>query len=82
MRLMDIHDNMVGLTEEQLRQAHEEDLRHEDSEGVLFIRSWADPASGKVLCLSEGSDKEAVRRVHAKSGHPPDEIHEVSQSVE
>ena len=41
---------------------------------VVFQRWWADPATGKVFCLSEAPNKEAVLRVHAKAGHPTEQI--------
>ena len=40
--------------------------------------AWLDPASGTAFCLSSGPSKEAVRRVHAKAGHPAEEIYELS----
>ncbi len=33
--------------------------------------------SGKVFCLSEGPNKDAVLRVHKKAGHATEEIYEV-----
>ena len=41
------------------------------------MKAWADPGSGLVFCLSEAPDAEAVKRVHAKSGHPTDEVYPV-----
>lgn len=79
---MDIHKGMKGVTREQLEEAHREDLKHEKREGVHFIKAWADPSTGCVFCLSEGPNKDAVQRVHQKSGHPADEIYEVPVTVE
>lgn len=79
---MDVHNGMKGITKEQLKQAHREDLALEGGEGVHFIKAWADPESGKAFCLSEGPSKDAVRRVHQKAGHPADEIFEVPIVVE
>lgn len=76
---MDVHTDMKGITKEQLEQAHQQDLKFEkDEKGVHFVQAWADPSTGKVFCLSEGPDREAVKRVHTKAGHPSDEIYEVS----
>ncbi|WP_149183237.1 SCO4226 family nickel-binding protein [Streptomyces sp. TRM49041] len=80
-RFMDVHHEMKGITTEQLREAHQADLAHEKPEGVHFERAWADPQSGIVYCLSSGPSKEAVQRVHEKSGHKADEIHEVPIEV-
>jgi hypothetical protein len=74
---MDVHSGFVGVTESQLREAHERDLEIEAAEGVHFERAWLDPDSGKVFCLSSGPSKEAVLRVHDKAGHPTDEIYEL-----
>lgn len=78
---MDVHNGFVGVTEEQLREAHERDLANEGVEGVHFERAWLDPESGKVFCLSTGPSKEAVQRVHEMSGHPTTEVYEVPIDV-
>ena len=76
-KFMDVHSGFTGVTEGQLREAHERDLELEAAYGVHFERAWLDPDSGKVFCLSSGPSKEAVQRVHEKAGHPADEIYEV-----
>ncbi|MFO7690611.1 MAG: SCO4226 family nickel-binding protein [Cryobacterium sp.] len=76
-QFMDVHHNMVGLTEEDLKAAHDADLAIQDDERVVFKQAWADPESGVVYCLSEGPSKEAVMRIHERAGHPADEIHAV-----
>src|SRR5436309_958949 len=53
-KFMDVHDGFVGVTREQLRDAHNADLAIEDSEGVHFERAWLDPELGKVFCLATG----------------------------
>jgi hypothetical protein len=79
---MDVHEGMTGITREQLATAHKKDQDIEGSEGVRFIKAWADPKTGKVFCLSEAPNKDAVMRVHSKAGHPATEVHEVSVTVE
>ena len=81
-RYMDVHSGFSGVTEEQLREAHQKDLDIEGKEGVHFIKAWADPSSGKVFCLSEGPSKEAVLRTHEHAGHPTQEIYEIPVEVE
>ncbi len=76
-KFMDVHHDMSGITADQLRAAHQADLAVEANEGVHFEQAWADPESGTVYCLSEGPSKEAVQRVHERTGHPADEIHPV-----
>ena len=81
-KFMDVHSGFVGVTEDQLREAHERDLAVEAAEDVHFERAWLDPESGKVFCLSSGPSKEAVLRVHDKAGHPTTEIYELPVEVE
>jgi len=81
-QFMDVHTGMTGLTAQQLKEAHEHDKAIEGQVGVHFIKAWADPVTGKVFCLSEGPNKQAVLDVHRRAGHPTDEIYEVPLSVD
>ncbi len=74
---MDVHRGMVGITPDQLLEAHNADLAIQDDEKVNFKHAWADPSSGVVFCLSEAPNAEAVQKIHERAGHPADEIHEV-----
>jgi len=78
---MDVHSGFVGVTAEQLREAHERDLAIEKDEGVHFERAWLDPVAGKVFCLATGPSRESVMRIHEKAGHPTPEVYEVSVEV-
>ena len=80
-RFIDVHSGFVGVTEAQLKEAHERDLAIEEEEGVHFERAWLDPESGKVFCLSSGPSKEAVARIHQRAGHPTTEIYELPVEV-
>jgi len=77
-QFMDVHTSMVGVTADQLREAHQADLDIQGDEGVDFKQAWADPNTGHVFCLSEGPSAEAVKRIHERTGHPADEIHEIT----
>lgn len=77
-KFMDVHSGMEGITAEALRTEHQKDLDEQGPEQVTFIRAWADPTSGKVFCLSEGPNKEAIQRVHERAGHPTNEVYELS----
>jgi hypothetical protein len=79
---MDVHSGMQGVDMESLQNAHKLDTDIEGDEGVHFLHAWADPTTGKVFCLSEGPNKEAVQRVHERAGHPADEIYEIPIEVE
>lgn len=74
---MDVHRGMVGITPEQLMEAHNADLAIQDEESTNFKQAWADPSTGVVFCLSEAPSADAVRRIHERAGHPADEIYEV-----
>jgi len=75
---MDVHTSMMGVTPEALAAAHQADLDIQDEEGVVFKQAWADPNTGHVFCLSEAPSRDAVRRIHERTGHPADEIHEIT----
>lgn len=75
---MDVHTSMVGVTAEQLLEAHQADLAIQDDEGVNFKKAWADPKTGHVFCLSEAPSAEAVQKIHQRAGHPADEVHEIT----
>jgi hypothetical protein len=80
-KFMDVHSGFVGVTAEQLREAHERDLAIEADEGVHFERAWLDPESGKAFCLASGPSREAVLRIHERAGHPTSEIYELAVEV-
>jgi uncharacterized protein DUF4242 len=75
---MDVHDGMEGITAEALAEAHQADLDIQGDEGVNFKHAWADPKTGKVFCLSEAPNAEAVKKIHARAGHPTDQVFEVN----
>ena len=78
---MDVHSGFIGVTEQQLREAHERDLAAEGEEGVHFEPTWMDPEQGKVFCLSTGPSKESIARVHERAGHPTTEIYEIPVDI-
>jgi hypothetical protein len=78
---MDVHGGFVGVTKDQFSAAHQADLDIEAEEGVHFERAWLDPESGKAFCISTGPSKEAVMRIHERSGHPTAEVYEVPIQV-
>lgn len=80
-RFMDVHSGFVGVTAQQLKEAHERDLAVEGDQGVHFERAWLDPDKGKVFCLATGPSREAVLRVHDRAGHPTSEIYELRVEV-
>jgi hypothetical protein len=80
-KFMDVHSGFVGVSAQQLKEAHERDLAAEADEGVHFERAWLDPERGKVFCLATGPTREAVMRVHERAGHPTREVYELQIEV-
>lgn len=80
-KFMDVHSGFIGVTGDQLREAHDRDLAIEKDEGVHFERAWLDSDSGKVFCLATGPSKESVMRIHERAGHPTAEVYEINVEV-
>ena len=78
---MDVHRSMTGVTPEQLQEAHNADLAIQGEEGVDFKQAWGDPTSGMVFCLSEAPSADAVKKIHERTGHPADEVYELTVKV-
>jgi hypothetical protein len=78
---MDVHSGFIGVTAEQFNQAHAADLAIEGEEGVHFERAWLDPESGKAFCLVTGPDRDAVKRIHERAGHPAEATYELAVEV-
>lgn len=76
---MDTHLAGPGaIRGEDVAEAHRKDLAVQDDFGVRFLEHWYDEDSGKIHCLAEAPDAEAVRATHEKAhGLVPDEIREV-----
>ena len=79
---VDVHHGFVGVTEVQLREAHERDLAIEATEGVRFLRHWLDPERGALFCLSTAPSREFVLRVHERAGKPPAEVYEIGVELD
>jgi Protein of unknown function (DUF4242) len=79
---MDIHHKVEGLTAEAVTAAHRADLDVQARFGVRFVRYWYDEKSGKVFCLSEAPNQEAVASVHRHShGLIADEVIQVAEGT-
>lgn len=79
---MDIHHKIEGLTAEAAMAAHQADLEVQARFGVRFVRYWYDEKTGKVFCLSEAPNAEAVLHVHqAAHGLLADEVIEVAEGL-
>jgi hypothetical protein len=78
-RYIDVHRDIgAGLTMGDLAAMHARDLAAQSAYGVRFLKYWYDPATGRVFCLSEAPNKDAVLAVHRDAhGETADEIFEV-----
>jgi hypothetical protein len=51
---MDIHENLGGVTEEDIKAAHRRDLEvQERYDGVQFLTFWFNSPEGAAFCLVE-----------------------------
>jgi uncharacterized protein DUF4242 len=77
---LDTHNFIPGLTAEGLAQAHARDVEVGEKYGVNYLKYWFDETSGKVYCLAEGPDPEALAAVHREAhGLLADEIVRVTE---
>ena len=78
---LDVHELGAGnVTAAAVAGAHEKDLATQSQFGVRFLNYWVDEVNGKVLCLSEAPNAQAVHDTHAKAhGLLPETIVKVSQ---
>lgn len=76
-QFMDFHDDLK-LPTEAIEQITRDTKEHKSDEfGVRQVELFHN-ADGKVFCLLEAPDAEAVRRHHAALGVPCGDVHEVS----
>ncbi|MBI3750189.1 MAG: DUF4242 domain-containing protein [Chloroflexi bacterium] len=79
---LDEHDLHGPADLDELARAHQRDLFVQGRHGVTFQRYWVDEAAGKVFCLVEAPNAEAVARAHAEAnGSPGDRIHAVTEGA-
>jgi Protein of unknown function (DUF4242) len=76
-RYMDHHEDLKLPTEAIERIADDARNGRADEFGVRQIELYHNP-DGKVYCLLDGPDEEAIRRHHAALGVPCGDVHQVS----
>lgn len=65
---LDVHELGAGnVTAEAVAAAHRKDLAVQAKHGVRFLNYWVDEANGKVVCLSEAPNADAVRETHQEA---------------
>lgn len=65
---LDVHELGAGnVTAEAVAAAHQKDLAVQAKHGVRFLNYWVDEVNGKVVCLSEAPNADAVRDTHQEA---------------
>ena len=64
---MDVHDDLGDVTEDDIKNAHQQDLAVQDEYGVQFLTYWFNNADGQAFCLVDAPSKEAAVAVHKAS---------------
>jgi hypothetical protein len=76
-QFMDFHDDLKLPDDAIAKISDDARNRKADEFGVRQIELYHN-AEGKVYCLLEGPDEEAIRHHHAAIGVPCGEVHQVS----
>jgi len=74
---MDFHDDLQ-LPDQAIQQITQEAKEHKADEFGVRQAELFHNADGKVYCLLEAPDAEAVRKHHEALGVPCGDVHEVS----
>ena len=78
----DVHTINGGVSLDDVAQAHEADLRTQDSYDVRYLRYWVDEGEGKVFCLVEAPSADAASTVHREAhGLVADDVFEVREGL-
>ena len=78
---MDVHQSIPeGTSAKDVAEAHSQDMKVQDKYGVKMLNYWVDDKAGKVFCLADAPNAEAMASVHRDAhGLMADEIFEVEQ---
>jgi hypothetical protein len=69
-KFMDVHSGFTGVTEDQLREAHQRDLDIEAAEGVHFERAWLDPRVARCSACPPGRPRRRYGGCTRRPGTP------------
>ncbi len=65
---IDVHEMGPGkVTAKDVADAHTKDLAVQDKHGVNFTNYWVDEKKGVIMCMSEASDSNAVKKAHKEA---------------
>lgn len=78
---LDIHELGAGkVTAKDVAGAHQKDLAVQSKYGVNFVNYWVDEKDGRVVCLSQAPNADAVVNTHKEAhGLVPVSIEKVTQ---
>jgi Nickel responsive protein SCO4226-like len=78
---MDVHQTLPeGATFDDVKGAHEADLKTQERHHVAYLRYWVDERRGKVFCFVDAPNAEAASAVHREAhGLVADEIYAVRE---
>lgn len=81
---VDVHELGPGnVTAAAVADAHLQDLAVQSQFDTRFLKYWVDEKQGRVFCLSEAPDADAVTATHrAAHGLLPASVHEVTEGEE
>jgi hypothetical protein len=81
---VDVHELGPGaVTAEAVAEAHQKDLEVQSRFGTRFLKYWVDEELGRVVCLAEAPDAEAVIETHrAAHGLLPDTVNAVVEGLQ
>ena len=78
---MDVHSGFVGVSAQQLEEAHGRDLASRPTRACTTSAPGSIPRPARSSAWRQAHRKEAVMRVHERAGHPTPEVYEVSIEV-
>ena len=64
---MDTHEAGAGVRAADVADAHRKDLAVQGEHGVRFLEYWVDESSGRIHCLAEAPDAEALIETHRRA---------------
>ena len=77
---LDVHSLGDPVTLDDVKQAHDADLRTQGPHGVDYVRYWVDEAAGKIFCLVEAPSANVAAEVHREAhGLVAQEIYRVTE---
>jgi AraC-like DNA-binding protein len=78
---MDLHV-VPGVKSENVAEAHQKDLLHQEEYGCKCMTYWVDEERESIFCLIDAPDKKAVEEMHGKAhGLIPNRIIEVNTTI-